>query len=96
MSRTSISHWFSEADGEVAVGVGHEVSGPGLQLFAGGILGLLGADAGSLDLDQLRLGRHALDLVVDGAAFVCQPLDCNPVLAEPLLSKLVSFPVELF
>ena len=81
--------------GKLPSSVGHEVSGPGLQLVAVGVLGLLGADAGALDLDHLGLGRHALDLVVDGAAFVCQPLDCNPVLAEPLLAKLVSFPVEL-
>ena len=71
------------------------MSGPGLQLVAVGVLGLLGADAGPLDLDHLRLRRHAFDLVVDGAAFVCQPLDRNPVLAEPLLAKLGGFPVEL-
>ena len=57
-------------DGEVAVVVGHEVAGPGLKLVAVPVLGLLGANAGPFDLGHLGLGRHALDLVVDGAAFV--------------------------
>ena len=81
-------------DGEVALRVGHEVPGAGLKLAAVFVLGLLGANPGPLDFRRLDLGRHAPDLVVDGAALVRQPLDRDPVVIEPLTAEPVGLQIE--
>ena len=58
------------------------------------VFGLLGSDAGSIDFRRLNLGRHALDLVINGTALVRKVLDCDPMFVEPLCADSFGFPVQ--